>query len=353
MKIGIKAAFAVLGVLTVVGAAAAAAQATAPGKNGRIVFRRYLDVAKTRAAIFTVNPDGTKAKRVTHPPARVIDTEPDWSPNGAKIAFERQRPCPAGGPKSGLNNTCDLVYTVKRDGKGLKSLVACGFKADVQNQPFPGNCVGVDQPAWSPDGSKVAFLYNLADPAYTGSLNLNAGVWIVSADGTGLHQVTQRTPGTSWDSGPQWSPDGSKLVFARFDFTTKADAVFTVKVDGSSPFQVTPWTLNGGNSPDWSPDGQWLLFRGAPADGSLNVEKIHPDGTGLANLTNEPPTGHQYASSSFSPDGTMITTARTRGTGPQGAADVFVMRANGSNIRPVTRTRLWDSGTDWGTAPLR
>ncbi len=348
MKIDLKMALGVIVLLAVAGAAAISALATAPGANGRIVFRRYLDVDRTRAAIFTVNPDGTKEKRVTHPPAGVIDTEPDWSPNGARIAFERQFPCPAGGPKDGLDNVCDRVYTMRRDGTGLKSLVACGFSAEA---PFPGNCVAVDQPAWSPDGSRIAFVYKLADSAYTGSLNLDAGIWIVNANGSGLRRVTQRTPGTSWDSGPQWSPDGRKLVFARFDFTTEADAVFTVNVDGSGLHQVTPSELNAGNSPDWSPDGQWLLFRGAPADGSLNVYKAHPDGTGVTNLTNEE-SGVQYASSSFSPDGTRITTARSPGSGPEGAADVYVMNVDGSGIAPVTHSRLWDSGPDWGTAPL-
>ncbi len=46
----------------------------------------------------------------------------------------------------------------------------------------------------------------------------------------------------------------------------------------------------------------------------------------------------------------MIVTARTPGVGPEGAADVFVMNADGSNIRQVTKTRLWESSVDWGLA---
>src|SRR5215510_5521033 len=73
---------------TLIGSATLA-QATPPGKNGRIVFRRFLDIAKTRSALFTVSPDGTKVKQLTRPAPHVIDVEPDWSPNGARIAFER------------------------------------------------------------------------------------------------------------------------------------------------------------------------------------------------------------------------------------------------------------------------
>src|SRR5262245_50079483 len=132
---------------------AAQAHATFSGKNGRIAFRRYLDVERTTSAVFTVNPDGTTDRRVTDPPAGADDRRPDFSPDGARIAFERKIPCPAGGPLDGLNNTCDLVYTVQQNGMNLRSLVPCGFHAAA---PFPGNCVGVDDPAWSPNGSRIA-----------------------------------------------------------------------------------------------------------------------------------------------------------------------------------------------------
>jgi len=322
------------------------ASATTPGKNGRIAFRRYLDVAKTTSAIFTINPDGTKEQQVTHPQAGVDDREPDWSTNGQKIAFERKLPCPGGGPKDGLNDTCDLVYTVKPNGTDMKLVVPCRFKVgDATGTPY-ADCVGIDQPAWSPNGKQIAFVNNLADSAYVNSEGLSAGIWVVGVNGTGLRQVTQRTPGYSWDSGPGWSPNGRELVFQRFDFDQQASAVFTVDVDGGSPVRITPWDLNGGNSPDWSPDGRWILFRSGTTN---DLYKVHPDGTGLTDLTNG---NGAYLGSSFSPDGRMIATSRTPGAGPEGAGDVFVMNADGSNVRQITMTRLFESSVDWGTAPL-
>jgi TolB protein len=325
----------------------AQAHATTPGSNGRIVFRRYSDPGRTAGALFTVTPAGTNVKRLTHPGRGVLDTEPDWSPDGKRVAFERRLPCPAGGTRDGLDATCTVVETVGRNGKGLKRLVPCGFDT---RSAFPGTCVGVHTPAWSPDGERLAFQYSIVDMAYAGSLNLQAGIWVVDADGRHLQQVTQRTPGTSWDYGPQWSPDGTRLAFYRVDLKTERETVFTVGADGSGEAQLLAWD-SGANAPDWSPDGQWILFTGAPKDGSANVFKVHPDGSGLTNLTNERPGGRQYFSSSFSPDGKMIVTARAPGTTPEGNADVYVMRADGKGIRPVTRTASWESGADWGPVP--
>ena len=330
---------AALGLLALIGVSASAAWATAPGKNGDIVFRRYLDSARTTGALFTAGADGSRVRQITHPANEVIDQEADWSPNGKKVAFERRFPCPAGGSKNGLDNYCDLVYTANRDGSGLRALVPCDFS---------DHCHLVDTPAWSPDGSRIAYAYGVSDPTYKDSFNYDQAIWIVSARGKGARQVTQLTPGTTWDSGPQWSPDGEKLVFARADVVKNADAVFTVSVDGTGLAQATPWELNGGDAPDWSPDGKWLLFHAQPSDGSSNVYEVHPDGTGLTNLTKQGPSGMHYLSSSFSPDGRMIATARTPGTGPEHAADIVVLRADGSHARVVTKSPLWESAADWG-----
>jgi TolB protein len=235
-------------VLATLAAAATSAWATSAVMNGEIVFRRYLDAGRTTGAIFTANPDGTRVKQVTRPRRGVIDQYPDLSPDGKTIVFHRMIPCVAGGSKDGMDGTCDLVYTVGRDGKGLKPLVPCAFDA---SKPFPGSCVGVHTPAWSRDGSKVAFSYSLVREEYDDSLDLNRAIWIANADGTERRQVTGLTPGSSWDDEPQWSPDGGKLVFTRVDVQREAEAVFTVNLDGSGLSQLTPWALNAAGDPEW------------------------------------------------------------------------------------------------------
>jgi TolB protein len=335
---------------TLLAAAPTASVATPPGKNGQIAFRRYLDAKRSTGALFRANPDGSGVVQVTRPPRGVVDQFEDWAPDGRRLVFERKVPCPAGGPRDGLDNTCDRVYTVLSDGTGLKALVPCWFDID---KPFPGTCVGARTPAWSPDGSTVAFRYALVDDAYVDSYTTNIGIWVVGADGSGRRQVTQLTPGSSWDREPQWSPNGKKLVFVRDDLVRKSEAVFTVNLDGTGLFQVTPWSLHAGGRPDWSPDGKWIVVTAGPPDGSENVYRIHPDGTGLVNLTKQRAGGFHHLTSTFSPDGKLIVSARRPGLGPNSHADVVVMRADGSGIHPITKTALWESSVDWGPRPTR
>jgi hypothetical protein len=79
---GARLAFTTVGVGAVfVVVSASGAHATAPGKNGRIAFRRYLNAAHTQGEIFTINSDGAGMRQLTHSPGN-LSTEPDWSPNG-------------------------------------------------------------------------------------------------------------------------------------------------------------------------------------------------------------------------------------------------------------------------------
>jgi len=278
--------------------------------------------------LFTVRPNGKGLFRLTNPHGLVNTFAADWSPNGRWVAYQRLS-----------EETRGYIFRIRRDGTHRQNLSKMSCTA---------TCSAEHLPAWSPDGTKIAFRYGLGNPAFVDSLSYQAGIWIEDTDGSGLRQVTQLTPGRSWDSDPQWSPDGRKLVFARADLKTDASAVFTVNLDGTDVRRVTPWRLNGGDGPDWSPDGRWILFRAQPRDTSSNVFQVHPDGSGLRNLTKQSAAGFHYLSSSFSPDGRMIASARTPGTGSYGAADLVVMSASGADPRPVAATSRWESAVDWG-----
>jgi TolB protein len=305
------------------GLAPAAALATAPGTNGEIAFRRYLGPDRTKGAIFVAVPDGSGERELTTPPANTSDDYPDVASDGSFVAFQR------------CGRTCHL-FTVNADGTGLRRIGS--------------GSVDRSYPAISPDRSRIAFIRTF------GHLRRNrppdhVAIYTIRLDGSGERRVTLPKPTTAEDVDPQWSPDGQRIVFVRMNGTARprhGQAIFAVNADGTGLHRVTPWKLRAGDGPDWSPDGTQILFRSPETEDFLhcNLFTIHPDGTGLRQVTYLAPTTKLY-SASFSPDGTAITFGMT---GIDGQADVWTMRADGTAATPVTRTAQWDSAPDWGGA---
>jgi TolB protein len=333
---------AVLAALAVLGTAVHAAWATAPGKNGKIVFRGYFNKSHNRGALFTANPDRAGLRQITHPPKRRLDNEPDWSPDGRRIVFQRENRIGLGPPE---------LYVVDADGSNLRQLTrgttGCGKG---------GNCDS--DAAWSPDGRQIAFTREsgpLVSVPGIGQRIERIGICVMNADGTNIRRLTQvDTPTRAEDFGPQWSPDGTRIVFQRKNtraLPQNGIAIYVVNADGTGERRVTPWALRAGDHPDWAPDGRRILFSSnfdPPPNVSANIYIIRPDGTGLKQLTYARGGKVQHLSSSFSPDGKWITFGRTPGIGKDGNADVFVMRVDGTQVRRVTRAAIWESASDWG-----
>jgi Tol biopolymer transport system component len=310
---------------------ASPAYATYPGENGRIAFRRYFNSAHTWGTIFTIKPNGTGLLQLTHPPRGVVLEAPDWSRNGRWIAYHRTR---EGRPTH--------IFRMRRNGSDRRDL----SRGNCQ----PDTCAGDSLPSWSRDGRKIAFSRSYpTDPDEP-----NMGISIIRRDGTHYREVTR--PSLRFqDVGPNWSPDGDRLVFVRHVVTfckcTHDDdhAIFTVRRDGSHLRRITPWHLQGSNNPDWSPNGRWILFSDVRFDRPRNVWMIHPNGTGLHRVTSNPEGRFRWGKSTFSPDGKRIVTSRGGQEGEPGSnPDIYVMNLDGSGMRRVTISPRWDSFADWG-----
>jgi TolB protein len=308
-----------LALAVVAGLAAGASHATARGRNGRIAFRRYFNKDHSWGAIFTINPNGTGERQITHPPKGMLDDNPDWAPDGSLISFQR---CGA--------NLC-AVYTIRPDGlRQVRVSSVCHGK--------PAKCESDYSAGFSPNGKSLVFVD--AHGAQTA---------IVMSDTRGRHRRTILPNRNDIElNDPQLSPDGKRLVYVLRDFTPKdRTAVFVANIDGSGAHLVSPWSLVAGDGPDWSPNGRWILFRSDwPRVKQSQIFVVHPDATALTRLTLVK-RGTTVTSSSFSPDGKWITYGAN---GLGGQPDVWVMHADGGHMRPVTRTRSWDSAPDWGPA---
>ena len=335
-------------VLVLAGVVTAASSATPPGKNGQIVFRRYLNTDHSSGALFVINPDDSGLRQLTHPAAgRVLDNEPDWSPDGTQVVFQRADENACG------DDSCetDQIMVANADGSDPHAVAGdpAGKNCATDNKPAGGLCRS--SPAWSSDGTRVIF--SCGTPWIPGYA-VSEGLCIVNADGSGTQTFLKAPKGMN-DDGPQFSPNGKQIAFERaFDSAdggTLKVAVFVMNADGSGARRLTPWGLRAGDHPDWSPDGKRILFT-TNVDGSSNLSSnkytVKPDGTGLHSLTHASGGSVQWMSSSYSPDGNWIVVARR--TAVENAS-VWVMRADGTRAHAVTHAHYsWDSAPDWGSA---
>ncbi|MBA2383327.1 MAG: PD40 domain-containing protein [Actinobacteria bacterium] len=301
---------------TVAAAWVALAQATVPGKNGPIVYRHL-------KSLFVVNADGTGGRKLTTPGAKE-DSQPDWSPDGSRIAFQR------------CTDDCN-VWTVAASGAGLRRLGPAGDDRA--------------EPAWAPNGRQIAYTRRWG--RRQGDLFERAEIYVMNTTGGATRPITSLAkPFASDVESAAWSPSGKQLVFTVSNSKTgepaNGRALFVINADGSGQEQLTPWSLRaGGGRLDWSPDGTLILFRVTAARRLHgNIYTIHPDGSGLTQLTRYPaPKAVELGS--FSPDGQWITFSRFSGTSPYSA--LFAMRSDGTGVRRVTRDEA-NYSSDWGRA---
>ena len=305
------------------------AAATTPGPNGLIAFRRFGDADQTNSALFVINPDGTHETQITFPGADVVDAMGNWSPDGARIAFTRTSSC---GPDCGA----DELFVVNADG------------SDVHR--IPTTTPTIESPAWSPDGNWIAF--GMSTDAGDGKILV--AIWELHPDGSGLRQVTHPIPGQTEDHAVQFSPDGRRIVIVR-QFGSSPSVFTADATDGGHLTRVSPPGLQGFDHPDWSPDGRWVIFRTeARSGGSSGVFVAHPDGSHVQLILDGTRTGHQFRSSTFSPDGTAMVISII--PGPDANADLWIGRFNASehlgSLTQLTRTGAFESSVRWGSAPL-
>jgi Tol biopolymer transport system component len=255
-------------------------------------------------------PGTTPSDQPTPTPTGAFRPEPKT--NGL-IAFIRTDPDSVG---EGQFPVTDL-YTVEPDGSGARRLVG--------EQGFLFRTI-VD---WSPDGSRVAFPWP-------------SGIRVMNADGSGIEQLTTcRRPECHADAGgdshPSWSPDGTQVAFSRFE--GRAEELWVVGADGSQPRPLNQ-EFAAIVHVAWSPDATVIAVVGfAPRVPDIGPDRIYLVDTGSGRIvrTLEPPAGLEFAGTvSWSPDGRSLAFDAYGEGGTLDVAGVYVMRADGTDVRPLT-----------------
>lgn len=203
------------------------------------------------------------------------------------------------------------LWIMQGDGTNQQLLAVPGAGVDVLDE----------EPAWSPDGSRIAFVRQRG----TGYLH----IFVVDSDGAGLRQVTN---GRHHDTEPAWSPDGTRIVFVRI--IRDKQYLYTKKLTSASRSH----RLTAGESPAWSPNGGLIAFDGLDRTGIDQLYTIDPRSGTRRQLA-----ARRFGLSApdWSPDGdhivAVITNTRVPPTDWQSdVSDIVVLRSDGSSLWRVT-----------------
>ncbi|MGZ8566990.1 MAG: TolB family protein [Actinomycetota bacterium] len=187
-----------------------------------------------------------------------------------------------------------------------------------------------DDPDWSPDGTRIVF--NQFD--FDGSLQINNELWIVGADGTGLDLLHDQHDAFQ----PTFSPDGTKVAFMQ------DNDIVRIPSDGG-----TLTTIVGGTAydydPDWGPvpteptTGELIAFTSG-RDGNAEIYVMGPNGANQTRLTNN---GAMDDYAAISPDGTQIAFTSWR----DGDAEIYLMGTDGSDVTQITTNTGYDAEPTW------
>ena len=321
----------VAGLLVATALPALSGAAPASGK-GMIAFS-----ARVRGVsqVFTVKPDGTHLRQITFGRSQAGQYGLAWAPDGRGLLFTVT-------DAKGI----DRILKSAADGSGVTTISA----------PCTGACLGDDDPAYSPDGKKIAF-----ERAFGPVVNDNASggvtIYTMNADGSHLTQLIRAGASRSGaeDHSPQWSPDGTKIAFVRSNTTARPNnksAIEVMNADGSNVRRLTPWKIEA-TDPHWSPNGKKILFNtwaeAYPGE-SANLYTMHADGTHLVALTHYAGGTLQALAAGWSPDGTQIVFRRMKYSGTDTeVGGYFVLDLRTGHVRRLTPVRLrYDGAAAWG-----
>jgi Tol biopolymer transport system component len=316
-------------------------RAPAFSPNGRFIL--FDALSDGQYDLWIVDLTTEEVTRLTDTPL-TSEANASWSPEGDRIAFQlsgegnptniyvaqlsfRDATDPGANPDSGSGSSTGV-------GEDLSSLNGRIAFTDIDPDTGKGTIYAINpdrtgltqitdddnsntEPDWSPDGSQL--VYNTWGDFETGLI-------LVNADGSGRQRFLD------FDHEPAWSPDGSQIavVSAR----SGNFEIYVVEVDGSGSTRITDNAALD-NTPTWSPDGSQIAFYSL-VDGNSEIYVVSADGTGLTRLTE---TDRDEYNPSWSPDGTKIAFNTDR--------DIYLMNTDGMDVVQLTDSSSLDIEPEW------
>lgn len=253
---------------------------------------------------------GAVGSGIITPTAEIYDPALSGSTGGPRIVFGTNR--------HGGNHD---VYSMELDGSDQVRLTT--------------NTAYDDEPKWSPNSSKIAFISDRDG---------NFEIYTMNANGSSQTRITNNPAA---DGFPAWSPDGTKIAFVRGDLRNPSTfEIYVMDANGSNQVRLTNDAAIDG-VPSWSPDGSKIVFMSGGSSvfdpNSFEIYVMNADGNNRIRLTNNTIVDGQP---SYSPDGTKILFASGDAMNPNGI-EIYVMNADGSSKTRLTNNSVTDGFPAW------
>ncbi len=328
---------------------AGSASATEPGTNGPIVF-------SSGGKIYTIQPDGSGLTPVVREEEEYkYDFYPSWAPDGLRIATSGQK------RESNGYWTVSGLHVFAPDGSGFERLPIGGYIESPAWSPDGAHIAFIRDrellsttpegapptlimsnawsPAWSPDGQRIAFIRPIESDEET-------NLYVMAAKG-GPAQKILDPPGRV--SSPSWSPDGSTIIFDFRELVPREDPgpgeppytysgpnVYAISATGGEPVQLTESGVD--QDPVWSPDGSTIVFQSdrpsvSPTAGP-HLYLMDADGSNERQLTTT------INCSQCGPDWASLPPHSQPSPAPPAAADAAPRRRQKFSHLSLTRSRF-------------
>jgi serine/threonine protein kinase len=293
------------------------------GGGGRIAFVSDREDGRT-LQVWVMNPDGSDPVQITFGPGN--KSEPAWSPDGQRLLYV----APGGTDDFGNDLGLDIfVINLDRSGQPVNL---------TQN---PGDDIN---PAWSPDGTRIAFTsdrVNNLDQVFIAPITCEP-----PPGGCTLPEDPDNfSLGFAVEYEPEWSPDSHRVAVIASIRSAPGRIFLRSAMGGEPEWLDLQDRIKGADDLAWSPDGDYLAFTWIVQSGKVEIYIIDINNTviGATSLTNS--LGNRNPD--FSPNGQLIVFTSTRDQNPE----IYIMTSSGSGQENITDSPSRDLEPAWGPAP--